>query len=78
VSDLTPNASDQPHVLLTELRPTGSLFAGKEILRDGSIKSKPHVKWWRHRQIGFDTIKQLHEYVAKSQYKNAIIIRDLT
>src|SRR5262245_14708573 len=67
-----------PHLLLTELRPTGTLFAGKEILTDGSIKERPLIKHWKHRQVGFDNIKQLRDYVVATQYGNCIIIRGFT
>ncbi len=66
------------HLVLTELRPTGSLFAGKEILRDRSIKSAPKIKKWSHRRVWFDSIDEFFEYVCGVQYSNAIIIRDLT
>lgn len=76
---MSSSSPDTPaHLLLTELRPTGRLFAGKQILPDGTIKSKPLIKRWRHQQVGFDTIKQLYDYVVKTQYDNAIIIRGLT
>ena len=63
--------------MLTKLRPTGSLFAGKEILCDNSIKSAPH-KELHHQRIEFDHITELYEYVLTTQYKNAIIVRGLT
>jgi hypothetical protein len=66
------------HLVLTELRPTGSLFAGKEILRDNSIKSVPKIKNWFHRRVEFDSINELYQYVSEMQYRNAIIVRDLT
>ena len=67
-----------PHLLLTELRPTGRLFAGKKILPDGTIDPKPLIKRWLHKRIGFDSLKEFYDYVAETQYDNAIIIRDLT
>lgn len=66
------------HLTVTELRPTGSLFAGKEILRDNSIKSAPNIKNWRHRRVGFNNIEELFQYVSQVQYGNSIIVRDLT
>jgi hypothetical protein len=46
------------HLILTELRPTGSLFAGKEILRDYSIKHAPKIKKWSHRRVEFNSIEE--------------------
>ena len=66
------------HLVLTELRPTGSLFAGKEILRDSSIKAAPKIKNWSHRRIGFDSIDEISQYVSEVQYGNSIIVRGLT
>jgi hypothetical protein len=66
------------HLVLTELRPTGSLFAGKEILRDNSIKAAPKIKNWSHRRIGFNSIGEFFEYVCEVQYANSIIVRGLT
>jgi hypothetical protein len=69
---------DRPHLLLTELRPTGTLLAGKQILPDGSIMERPLIKRWRHQQVGFNSIKGFYEYVAEIQHDNAIIIRGVT
>lgn len=66
------------HLVLTELRPTGLLFAGKEILRDNSIKEAPDILRWRHRRIAFDHIEELFTYIAEMQYGNAIFVRGLT
>lgn len=66
------------NLLLTELRPTGRLFAGKQILPDNSIQDRLPIKRWRHQQVGFDNIKEFYEYIVKIQYDNAIIIRGLT
>ena len=64
--------------MITELHPTGSLFAGKQILLDNSIKPAPKIMRWTHRRVGFNTIDELYQYVADVQYGNAIIVRDLT
>jgi hypothetical protein len=66
------------HLVLTELRPTGSLFAGKKILRDNSIEQAPKIKNWFHRRVEFDNIDEFFEYVCEVQYDNAIIVRGLT
>lgn len=66
------------HLVLTELRPTGTLFAGKKILRDSSIKEAPIIKRWYHRRVAFDSIDELHEYVVEMQYDNAIVVRGQT
>ena len=64
--------------MLTELRPTGSLFAGKRILRDNSIEEAPNILHWRHQRVEFDCIDELYAYVHEMQYDNAIIVRGLT
>jgi hypothetical protein len=66
------------HLVLTELRPTGRLFAGKELLRDGTIKSAPAIKHRSHRQLEFDDLGGLYRYLLKAQHDNAILIRGVT
>jgi hypothetical protein len=67
------------YLLLTELRSTGSLFAGKQILCDNQIKSAPEdIKRWWHRRIEFDHIAEFYQYMLEMQYQNAVIVRGLT
>jgi hypothetical protein len=61
----------------TEISPNDSkLFAGKQVMRGGRIKSHPQATWWKWTTVQIPaTVVALHEYLKDVQHRNAYLIR---
>jgi hypothetical protein len=74
----SPDERPQLSATFTELTPfASSLFAGKKIFVDGTIKGVPDIKTWRAQRRTLATLDELFAYVAAGQRRNCCIIRGL-